>query len=254
MAAAAIRRRRRISRTIAVPPADRPRRDADGAAGRVRHDRHDGAGHRRRTGSVRRGARGRKASQVDTGRCSRACAGSTSARRSTRWCPAASITRCESDAAYRRFERALLDAYGPGQLAPVDGAVDALQRCRAAGVKTALNTGFERSPTEHVVGVLGWQAVADTVVCGDDVAAGRPAPFLIYRAMERTGVIDVATVAVVGDTTADLEAAHHARAGWNIGVWSGAHDRARSRARAAHASVRVGGRRAGDPRDPVSVG
>ena len=132
-----------------------------------------------------------------------------------------------SEAAYRHFERALLDAYGPGRLAPIDGALDVLHRCRAAGVKTALTTGFERGLADHVVRVLGWQGVADTIVCGDDVPDGRPAPFLIYRAMERTGVIDVASVAVVGDTTADLEAGRHARAGWNIGVWSGAHDRAR---------------------------
>lgn len=141
--------------------------------------------------------------------------------------PAGADHAARSDAAYRRFERALLDAYGPGRLAPIDGALAALRRCRAAGVKTALTTGFERSLADRVIAVLGWHAVADTVVCGDDVPEGRPAPFLIYRAMERTGVIDVATVAVVGDTTADLEAAHHARAGWNIGVWSGAHDRAR---------------------------
>lgn len=132
-----------------------------------------------------------------------------------------------SEAAYRHFERALLDAYGPGRLGPIDGALDVLHRCRAAGVTTALNTGFERSLADHVVRVLGWQDVAEAIVCGDDVPDGRPAPFLIYRAMERTGVIDVARVAVVGDTTADLEAGHHARAGWNIGVWSGAHDRAR---------------------------
>lgn len=132
-----------------------------------------------------------------------------------------------SEAAYRHFERALLDAYGPGRLGPIDGALDVLHRCRGAGVTTALNTGFERSLADHVVRVLGWQDVAEAIVCGDDVPEGRPAPFLIYRAMERTGVIDVARVAVVGDTTADLEAGHHARAGWNIGVWSGAHDRAR---------------------------
>lgn len=132
-----------------------------------------------------------------------------------------------SEGAYQRFELALLAGYGPGQLTPVEGAVDVLRRCRAAGVRTALNTGFERTLADHVVRSLGWETLADTVVCGDDVAEGRPAPFLIYRAMERTGVIDVARVAVVGDTVADLEAGHHARVGWNIGVWSGAHDRAR---------------------------
>lgn len=132
-----------------------------------------------------------------------------------------------SEATYGRFEQALLAGYGPGQLTPVAGAADALRRCRAAGIRTALNTGFERTLAGHLVRRLAWETLADTVVCGDDVPEGRPAPFLIYRAMERTAVKDVGRVAVVGDTTADLEAGHHARAGWNIGVWSGAHDRAR---------------------------
>lgn len=141
--------------------------------------------------------------------------------------PAGADHAARSEGAYQRFEQALLAGYGPGQLTPVAGAAEVLRRCRAAGVRTALNTGFERALADHVVRSLGWETVADAVVCGDDVAEGRPAPFMIYRAMERTGVIDVARVAVVGDTTADLEAGHHARAGWNIGVWSGAHDRSR---------------------------
>lgn len=141
--------------------------------------------------------------------------------------PAGAGHAARVEAAYGRFEQALLEAYGPGHLSAIDGAAEAVRRCRAAGVRTALNTGFERTLADHVVHSLGWETLADVVVCGDDVAEGRPAPFLIYRAMERTGVIDVSQIAVVGDTTADLEAGHHARAGWNIGVWSGAHDRAR---------------------------
>ena len=64
----------------------------------------------------------------------------------------------------------------------------------------------------------------DTVVGADDVPVGRPAPFLIYRAMMDLEVLDVASVAVVGDTTLDLRSAANARAGWGIGVLSGAHD------------------------------
>jgi phosphoglycolate phosphatase-like HAD superfamily hydrolase len=65
------------------------------------------------------------------------------------------------------------------------------------------------------------------VVCGDDVARGRPAPDLIVRAMAATGTADASVVANVGDTTMDLEAGHAAGVRWNVGVTSGAHDRAR---------------------------
>lgn len=135
--------------------------------------------------------------------------------------------------AHAHFQRTLLETYGPGGATPIEGASDVVAGLRAAGVRVALNTGFDRALTARLLDGLGWTAVADAVVCGDDVPLGRPAPYLIYRAMERTGVVDVARVANVGDTALDLQAGHHARAGWNIGVWSGAHDRA-TLARAPH--------------------
>ena len=128
--------------------------------------------------------------------------------------------------AYARFQAELLDLYTTATMMPAAGALDAIARCRAHGVRTALNTGFDRALTAHLVALLGWRDEVDAVVCGDDVAAGRPAPYLIYRAMEATGAVDVATVATVGDTALDLRAGAHARTGWNIGVWTGAHDRA----------------------------
>lgn len=43
--------------------------------------------------------------------------------------------------------------------------------------------------------------------------------------MADTGIADAARVAIVGDTTLDLEAGAAAGVGWNIGVLSGAHGR-----------------------------
>lgn len=63
----------------------------------------------------------------------------------------------------------------------------------------------------------------DVALASNDVPVGRPAPLLIYRAMQELDVHDVAKVAVVGDTPLDLLAANNARAGWAIGVLSGAH-------------------------------
>jgi phosphoglycolate phosphatase-like HAD superfamily hydrolase len=60
------------------------------------------------------------------------------------------------------------------------------------------------------------------VVCGEEVAHGRPAPDLIRRSMELSGINDPTQVAAIGDTSADLEAAVNARVGYAIGVLSGA--------------------------------
>ena len=68
--------------------------------------------------------------------------------------------------------------------------------------------------------------MVDAVICGDDVAEGRPAPHLILEAMRATGIADPHRVASVGDTVLDLEAGWNAGVRWNIGVLSGAHDRA----------------------------
>ena len=71
-------------------------------------------------------------------------------------------------------------------------------------MRVVLNTGFDRLLTTHLLGVLGWTSLADAVVCGDEVAEGRPAPDLILRAMALAGIAEARTVANVGDTTLDL--------------------------------------------------
>ncbi len=106
---------------------------------------------------------------------------------------------------------------------PVAGAVETFAWLRARGIKLALNTGFDRDITTLLIAALGWQKMADTVISGDDVPQGRPAPYMIFRAMEATGTIDVRHVLNVGDTVSDLQTAHNAGVGVSVGVLSGAH-------------------------------
>jgi phosphonatase-like hydrolase len=121
------------------------------------------------------------------------------------------------------FEEALRAEYETGPVREIDGAGAAVSQLRAAGVKVALTSGFERGVVDLLVRRLGWADLFDRVYASDDAPAGRPAPYLIYRAMIDLGVHDVGRVAVVGDTPLDLQAASNARAGWVIGVLSGAH-------------------------------
>jgi phosphonatase-like hydrolase len=129
------------------------------------------------------------------------------------------------DDVYASFRRELADRYSEAVHA-VPGAEAAFVALRSRGVRVALNTGFDRETTSLLLDALGWTSgVVDAVVCGDDVSAGRPAPYLIFRAMEATGACRVRSVANVGDTALDLQAGFNAGTGWNIGVLSGAHDR-----------------------------
>jgi phosphonatase-like hydrolase len=135
-----------------------------------------------------------------------------------------------SDAAFALFRDRLIDAYRTNGVAEIPGARSVFRQLRAAGIRVALTTGFDREVTRLLLTALGWHhGVADAVVCGDDVREGRPAPHLIFHAMTATGVACADRVAAVGDTTNDLVAGHRAGVRWNIGVLSGAHSRAQLR-------------------------
>jgi phosphonatase-like hydrolase len=121
------------------------------------------------------------------------------------------------------FESTLQREYSIGPVGEIPGAAAAIRLLRQQGIRVALTSGFERSLVSLLVGRLSWAMLFDLVLCGDDVPLGRPAPFLIYRAMIELCVPNVANVAVVGDTPLDLQAATTAHAGWVVGVLSGAH-------------------------------
>jgi phosphonatase-like hydrolase len=128
-----------------------------------------------------------------------------------------------AEKALAAFEEALRREYESGPVREIDGAGAAVAALRAAGIKVALTSGFERGVVDLLVRRLGWEDIFDRVYASNDAPAGRPAPYLIYRAMMDLGVHDVGRVAVVGDTPLDLQAASNARAGWVVGVLSGAH-------------------------------
>lgn len=126
---------------------------------------------------------------------------------------------------YATFVEHLAQVFN-GTVEPVPGAREMIDMLRQRGVRVALNTGFDRETTRLLLDALRWhEGVVDAVVCGDEVAQGRPAPYMIFHCMEATGVADVSRVANVGDTVLDLQAGHNAGVALNIGVLSGAHKR-----------------------------
>jgi len=134
-----------------------------------------------------------------------------------------------ADEVYASFVRHMQREFGAG-VQSIPGAVETFAWLRAHGIKIALTTGFDRDVAGLLLDALGWRSLADTFVCGDDVGKGRPAPYLIYHAMEAAGVERIDRVGTVGDTVLDLQAGRNAGVRLNIGVLSGAHDRARLQA------------------------
>ena len=131
-----------------------------------------------------------------------------------------------SDAVYASFVRHLEREFGAG-VEPITGAQEAFAFLREHGAKVALTTGFDREVAGMLLDALRWRDLADAFVCGDDVVRGRPAPYLIFQAMQATGVDCVHRVGAMGDTALDLRAGYNAGVALNIGALSGAHDRAR---------------------------
>ena len=131
-----------------------------------------------------------------------------------------------AETVYNSFREHLARLYRAGGVGPVDGAEATFRWLKRRGVRVALNTGFDREMTGLLLSSLRWEGeVVGVVVCGDDVGRGRPAPDLIFRAMEAAGVSEARRVMNVGDTVLDLQAGHNAGVRWNVGVLSGAHGR-----------------------------
>jgi phosphoglycolate phosphatase len=125
--------------------------------------------------------------------------------------------------AHTEFVTRLTARYGEVPPTPMPGVPGAFAALRAAGVRIVLTTGFDRQVTDPLLAALGWTVgdPLDAVVCASEVAGGRPAPHMIRRAMELTGVTDPARVLVAGDTVLDVRAGHAAGAGIVVGVLTG---------------------------------
>jgi phosphonatase-like hydrolase len=107
------------------------------------------------------------------------------------------------------------------------GAISMFARLHAAGVKIALNTGFNRQIVDVLLGRLGWRhgETIDASVTSDEIPRGRPHPDMILELMRKLEVSDARSVAKVGDTPADLQEGTAAGCGWVIGITSGTHTR-----------------------------
>lgn len=129
------------------------------------------------------------------------------------------------DGIYRHFLDALSAEYRAGASA-AEGADGVFSFLREHNVAIALNTGLDRQIADLLLAALRWpREWFAAVVCGDDVARGRPAPDLIRAAMRAARVSEARSVINIGDTKVDLEAGAAAGVALNIGVCAGAHGR-----------------------------
>ncbi|MEO8049427.1 MAG: HAD-IA family hydrolase [Acidobacteriota bacterium] len=121
---------------------------------------------------------------------------------------------------YKTFVQQVNQAYQT--VPPIEGAEETIRKLRESGYLLATTTGFDREIVVPIFHRFGWEKYFAAMVASDDVAQGRPAPYMLFHAMETAGVTSVAEVMAVGDTALDLQAASNAGVRGIVGVLSGA--------------------------------
>jgi phosphonatase-like hydrolase len=122
------------------------------------------------------------------------------------------------------FEESYVSEIAEVGAVAIAGAEDLFKYLRAKGVAIALTTGFSRSTLDTLLIELGWKDLIDISVTPGEAGRGRPHPDMLLKAATTLGITNPASVIVVGDTAADMQAAVSFGAGQVIGVLTGAHD------------------------------
>ncbi|MDY7024200.1 MAG: HAD hydrolase-like protein [Cyanobacteriota bacterium] len=144
------------------------------------------------------------------------------------------------DQSFAKFKYILENYYRTEPVSPTEGCLETFLGLKSQEIKIALNTGFYREVTNIILNRLGWDRGLDRKYIGGENTViqasitpseiynneGRPAPFMIQKAMYRLGIIDPQTVVCVGDTPSDLAAGKNANCRLSLGVTNGTHTRA----------------------------
>ena len=100
----------------------------------------------------------------------------------------------------------------------IEGAVPAINRMRARGMKIGSTTGYTRSIMAKVLPLAAAQGYApDNLVCGGDLAEARPSAMMMYRTFLDLAVWPAHTVVKVDDTGVGIGEGLNAGC-WTVGV------------------------------------
>lgn len=144
------------------------------------------------------------------------------------------------EGSYTKFKEVLEHHYQTQSVQPTEGCLDLFDWLNSQKIKIALNTGFYREVTHIILNRLGWDQGLDENYVGSEASRiqasvtpseiynneGRPAPYMIQKAMYLLGVKDPKTVIAIGDTPSDLEAGINANCLLALGATNGTHTQA----------------------------
>ncbi|QDU55048.1 phosphonatase-like hydrolase [Aeoliella mucimassa] len=122
------------------------------------------------------------------------------------------------------FKQRLGTAYQELDVREQPQAAQVFADLRERGIKSVLNTGYDRPTAEMLIKKLGWEVGThiDALVTASDVSNNRPHPDMILKAIEVTGVSSADAVAKIGDSQIDIEEGKNAGCGMTFGITTGA--------------------------------
>lgn len=100
----------------------------------------------------------------------------------------------------------------------IPGVLEMLAECRNRGLKIGSTTGYTSELMKMVMAAaakLGY--TPDSMVCGSDVPAGRPAPWMLFETAKRLNVYPTWRIVNVDDTPTGITAGQNAGM-WNVGI------------------------------------
>ena len=120
-------------------------------------------------------------------------------------------TQADIDGIYNRFETALF-AVLKNYAEPLPGVVETVEKIRGMGIAVGSTTGYTQAMMDVVALCAKANGYApDCLVCPDETGGvGRPYPYMLWRNLEKLGVLSIGGVLKIGDTAADMYEAKNA--------------------------------------------
>ena len=107
---------------------------------------------------------------------------------------------------------------------PIPGVLETMAMLREQGIKIGSTTGYTAKMMEIVrPGAEAKGYRVDNLVTPNEVPAGRPAPYMIYKNMIDLAIPSVDQVVKVGDTIADIKEGVNAKV-WSVGIVTGSNE------------------------------
>jgi phosphonoacetaldehyde hydrolase len=126
-------------------------------------------------------------------------------------------SKADVDSIYQKAEEVLVETV-PKFATLTPHVVEAVEMARSCGLKIGSSTGYTSPMMERLAPTARRKGYApDTWVASDQVAQGRPWPWMIFKNMEELGVCPPCLVVKVGDTVTDITEGINAGA-WSVGV------------------------------------